>query len=384
VHDELVDEARAEEAGGEGGAALEQDVPDPAVEEGSERGRRVAGRQVQRLAGALDGGKSGRLGGPDDDAQGLAGVEGAVGAAGGEGGAVDPGGAGADEDRVAGGAQQVHLLAGGRSGDPAARPVGRGGASVQGEGGLRGDQRPRMGQAVLPAAVQGGRGRGELGGDLRDDLDPGTAQALEAAARDRVRIAAGDHDARDPGGEQGLGAGAGAPGVVAGLEGDHGGRAVEVAGGAGEGVGLGVGGAGAAVVALGQDRAVGGEQHAADAGVRAEGHGGIRGDLEGAAQGTGLRGIDHGLSSVRCSRFRRERKRGYGVAGGARPCPEGRQVRPRTSTTCASHPDSHRRSRSSTWSAEGQRPSGRGLSPPARNFTDPSARERHQLVESPR
>ena len=44
---------------------------------------------------------------------------------------------------------------------------------------------------------------------------------------------------------------------------------------------------------------------------------------------------------------------------------------------CASHPDSHRRSRSSTWSAGRWMRPGRGLSPPVRTFTDPRA---HELI----
>src|SRR6478609_10635136 len=40
----------------------------------------------------------------------------------------------------------------------------------------------------------------------------------------------------------------------------------------------------------------------------------------------------------------------------------------------AYHPDFHRRSRSCTWSTGRWLRSGRGLSPPARSFTDPGAR----------
>ena len=57
------------------------------------------------------------------------------------------------------------------------------------------------------------------------DLDPGGPQRLRAAGGDRVGVGHGDHDPGDAGRDQRLGAGAGAAGVVAGLQGDHGGAA---------------------------------------------------------------------------------------------------------------------------------------------------------------
>src|SRR5699024_2504187 len=111
---------------------------------------------------------------------------------------------------VAGGAQEVDLLAGRRAGDPLAGAVGRGGASVEGEGGLGGDQGAAVPQPVLPAAVQGGRRGGESLGHVELDVDPGGAQAVDAAGGDRVRVGAGDDHAADAGLEESFGAGAGA------------------------------------------------------------------------------------------------------------------------------------------------------------------------------
>ncbi len=63
---------------------------------------------------------------------------------------------------------------------------------------------------------------------------------------------------------------------------------------------------------------------------------------------------------------------GRGLRGGRRR----RRTRgASTSPACASHPDFHRRSRSCTWSTGHWLWPGRGLSPPARNCTDPRARE---------
>src|SRR6476660_10200127 len=49
----------------------------------------------------------------------------------------------------------------------------------------------------------------------------------------------------------------------------------------------------------------------------------------------------------------------------------------------AYHPDFHRRSRISTWSTGRWLRSGRGLSPPARSFTDPGARAMKYAAHRP-
>jgi hypothetical protein len=84
------------------------------------------------------------------------------------------------------------------------------------------------------------------------------------------------HSGLDEGGRTG----AGATGVVAGLERDDSRRTASSPTGASEGIGLGVWGAGTAVPALGHDVARRGEEHAADTRVRPQGKAGLRGKLE--------------------------------------------------------------------------------------------------------
>ena len=66
---------------------------------------------------------------------------------------------------------------------------------------------------------------GLVGQQAALDLDPGGAQRLRSPGGDRVGVGLGEHHAAYAGLDQGAGAGAGAAGVVAGLEGDHGGGA---------------------------------------------------------------------------------------------------------------------------------------------------------------
>ena len=104
------------------------------------------------------------------------------------------------------------------------------------------------------------------------------------------------------------------------------------------------------------------EQHAADPWVGAEGDARRAGQLEGAHHRGALGAAGgHRVPSRPCRRTpgRRERQ----------------ACRLTGSPACASHPDFHRRSRSSTWSTGCWLQPGRGLSPPARNYTDPRARE---------
>src|SRR5699024_5899103 len=122
---------RTQEGGGDDRPALDQHVPDAAVEQLGQGGRRVVREQAGLLAGAVDRREGRRGAGAHDDPQRLAVVERPVRPTGGEGGVVGAGGAGADQHGVAGGAQEVDLLAGGRAGDPLAGAVGGGGASVQ-------------------------------------------------------------------------------------------------------------------------------------------------------------------------------------------------------------------------------------------------------------
>lgn len=133
-----------------------------------------------------------------------------------------------------------------------------------------------------------------------DYLDARFAQARAAAAGVLSGVGDREDDACDARGDECLGAGAGATGVIAGFEGDDGGepggrapvvRSVELRGlgaplieRAGprelrERIHLRVRRARAAVPALRHDLAGGGDEHAADLGVHAEG-GAARGELE--------------------------------------------------------------------------------------------------------
>ena len=146
----------------------------------------------------------------------------AVGLPGGEGGVVREDGAGADDDRVGPGAPSVHVGARLGAGDPLARAVGGRGATVEA-------LRPLHRDVRTPEALHLEPGREQFGGchfeQSRLDLDSRFAQTLALRrwtrgwGRQRV-----DH-ALDAGGQKRLRAGAGAAGVVAGLEGDDRGRA---------------------------------------------------------------------------------------------------------------------------------------------------------------
>ena len=83
---------------------------------------------------------------------------------------------------------------------------------------------PVLADAGAASARQGAvLGLGLLDAEL--DVDPGRAQPVGAAAGELGRVGDGDDDAGDAGGDQRVGAGAGAAGVRARLEGDDGGAA---------------------------------------------------------------------------------------------------------------------------------------------------------------
>ena len=101
----------------------------------------------------------------------------------------------------------------------------RGNAAVERHGDFHPDERALVldpaGEAFVDAAGFGLA-------DAERDLDAGGAQAIGAVSRDiGIGIDGGGDDALDAGGDQGFRAGAGAAGVVAGLEGDVGGGAAE-------------------------------------------------------------------------------------------------------------------------------------------------------------
>ena len=107
---------------------------------------------------------------------------------------VGPDGAGADEHGVALGPQAVGVGPGLGAGDPLARPVGRGGAPVEGGGQLQHDVRP-AGGAVLEVG-------GELAGDLVGARRRGRPRCRPPAggdARARPRWGRGPRCRRRPG-----------------------------------------------------------------------------------------------------------------------------------------------------------------------------------------
>ena len=136
------------------------------------------------------------------------------------------------------------------------------------------------------------------------------------------------------------------------------------------------GAAGAAVAALADDGAVGVEEHAPTRGFGLGAKSAVRGEVERAAHRRRLRRAGHRRTlsaSVAGPRARR-------ASSQAGPEQSTRGVAARTCSRVASHPDSHRRSRSSTWSTGRWLRSGRGLSPPVRNCTDPGT---HELLRTP-
>ncbi len=269
---------------------------------------------------------------------------------------VDLDGAGADQHRVAQGPQSVRVEAGGRAGDPATGAVGGGAASVEGGGELPGDEGPAVLDGEGPHPVEGA---GLVGAEPGLDLDAGGAQSVRATDRDRVEVALGDHHPPYAGCHQRPGAGAGAAGVVAGLEGDNSGGAWGRPADLGQRVDLGVRRTCAAMVSLGDRAAVGVEQDTADPRVRPERYAVAGRQCEGAAHRGPLTlaeahlrpsGPGRGLRGNRATVW--SRLRSTDVMG----------ARPTTRhPACASHPDFDRRSRSSTWSTGDWLSSGRGL-----------------------
>ncbi len=350
VRHDLVDEAGAEEGARERGPALEEDVLAVAGEEARQRLLRVAGAQVHGLGAVVEDAPVGReVAQSHDRAQRLHGDRLVDLVTDRELRVVDLDGGGADEHRVAEAAQAVGVEARGTAGHPAAGAVGGGAAAVEGRGELPGDERPLVLDREAPRTVDGARLVGEL---AADHVDAGLAQAPRAALGDRVGVGLREDDTAYAGSDQCLAARTGAAGVVARLEGDHGGRAASRVTGLRERGGLGVRGAGAAVEALRDRRPVRGEQHAADARVGTERDAGRDGERQGAP---------HGAALCLAGRHLRLRSGWCGLSGGRRrstPPQIGDAYEP---SACTSHPDCDRRSRSSTWSTGHWMWSGRGL-----------------------
>ena len=163
-----------------------------------------------------------------------------------------------------------------------------------------------------------------------------------------ARVGDGVDDARDARGDEGLGAGAGAAGVVAGLERHDRGRAARRAGGElRQGVDLGVRRAGAAVPALGEDVAVGESSTAPTCGFTP------RGPLSASASARRMALVLRvcAPSSVFLAWLSRLRGKGERRRAPRRPCAS----HPDYAAQCALH---HRRFRNSTGSASASLPEG--------------------------
>ena len=284
---------------------------------------RVAGAQVHSLRLVVeDAAIGGEVAQAHDGAQRLVRQGPVVGVAHGQLRVVDLDGVGADQHGVGERAEPVGVAPGCGAGDPAAGAVGGSTAAVEGGGELPGDEGAAGLDREGPDPVEG---VGVVGEQPVDDLDAGLAQGLRAACRDGVGVTLGVHHPSYAGGDQRLRAGAGAAGVVAGLEGDHGGRASSALPGHREGVDLGVRRAGAPVEPLGHGAAVVVEQDAADAGVGAGGHARGGRDLEGAPHGGLLGGGPRGAALV-AHRSSSVRSRTLGDGGRSRPSRDGARV----------------------------------------------------------
>ncbi len=131
-------------------------------------------------------------------------------------------GAGADQHRVAQGTQRVGVTTGGRAADPPAGAVDGGAAPVQRGGELPGHEGPTVLVGERPGTVQVAR---VLLEEPLVDGDAGSGQRLQTALRHRVGVLLRDHHPGHARLDQRACARSGPAGVVAGLEGDHRGRA---------------------------------------------------------------------------------------------------------------------------------------------------------------
>ena len=344
VDDDLVDQAGVQEGGGQGRAALQEHVLPVAGEQVGERLARVAGAQLQRLDGQAGRRREDPVGRievalPHHHAERLLREVVVVVVADGQPRVVDGDRVGADQHHVAQGPQPVGVPPARQPRDPAAGAVGGGATAVQRRRELPGHEGAVVLDCERPDPVER---PGLLATEALDDLDTGLTKALRSPGGDRVRVALGEHHAPYAGRDQRLAARARASGVVAGLEGDHGGGTTGGLARLVEGVALGVGRARAPVVALRDGPAVVGQQDAADARVRAQRDAGGDGQLEGARH-RGLLG---------CCRVHPRRLScpltDSGATARSRPTVE--RWTSRTTPACASHPDFDRRSRIPTWS----------------------------------
>ena len=240
VGDDLVDQPGLQERRRQRRAALEEHVLPVAgveVRRAPPRDRGCAGgpsRRRRRRSGGRDRGRAR----PITARSGWRGSGGAVGVADGQLGVVDGDGAGADEDRVAPGSEPVHV----------GRAAGR-----RSTGWSR--RRRRCGRRACVANFQVTNGRPCSTANVQTRFS-GAASSREAGpsrprrpaarsvsaptGRDRVRVGLGEDDPRTPAATRASRARPGAPGVVARLEGHHGGRPRRRAAGPGERVDLGV------------------------------------------------------------------------------------------------------------------------------------------------
>ena len=280
VPDHLVDEVFTGEEADHAGSALNHEVPHPAGVQFVEQFTRVVGEDLQEVLrvrlhafGRVEAAHAvvlGNLGFAHDHAQRLLLKAFPVGVARVQGRVVHEGGAGADHDGVGAVTNQVPVNARGGAGNPLARAVSRRNEPVQGGGALCGNEGAAFGGGNEPALVQQvGCVRELLHGVHGDAL---RAQVGGASGGVFGVVAVGVVEFADARLGDGVGAGAGASGVVAGLEAHVHAGAGEVGSrgsGGGEGVGFGVRGACTSVVAHVQQVPVRVSDDGADEGVRA-------------------------------------------------------------------------------------------------------------------
>jgi hypothetical protein len=187
------------------------------------------------------------------------------------------------------------------AGDPPAGAVGGRHPTVQRRGGLPHHEGPVLSHPGEPRGQRAVLGLGLLDPEL--DVDPRRAQPIGSSAGEPGRLGHGDDDAGDTGGDQRVGAGTGAPGVRARLQGDDGGATASPLAGPGEGDDLGVRSAGGLRRALPHHGPVGGEDHGPDSGVRARRTEDGRAQLAGAGHAGRLGGGAHPrITAAACAR----------------------------------------------------------------------------------
>ncbi len=304
VADDLVDEPVVPEAAGEGRAAFEQHAHDaPRVQVGEHLLRGVGGDDgLGRVVAHLGIGR-GAARAVEDDADRLALRSWLRGCRpDGQQRIVGHHRADADEDRVDPGAQAMAVAARGLPGDPPAGAVGSGDLPVEARPVLPDHERPAAAHGMQPGLVDPLR----LGPQQAAcDVDTCCAQLLGPAGEARVGVVNGVDDPADSRVQQRNGARAGASGLRARLEGDHGGTTARPIPRLAQRHDLGVRAAGEDVPALAGDLPFGVQDDAAHDRVRAHRGEPACGERDGAAHRGGLHALRNGHLTVLRRRVRR-------------------------------------------------------------------------------